>query len=103
MSYAVRILIPAEADTVEAALWYDAQASGLGADFLAEVNAAAERLAANPAMYAIRFGDVRRAPVHRFKFYGLFYLIRDSEVWVLAVFHGSRHPRWLMERRAELG
>ncbi len=40
MSYAIKILGPADTDAVEAALWYDAQSPGLGAEFMAEVNAA---------------------------------------------------------------
>lgn len=103
MSYAVKILTPAEADTVEAALWYDAQLPELGAEFMTEVNAAAHRLVNSPEIHRIRFADVRRAPVKRFKFYGLFYLVRDAEVWVIAVHHGRRHPRWLHERRRKLG
>jgi plasmid stabilization system protein ParE len=102
MSYAVKILTPADTDTVEAALWYDAQSSGLGAELMAEVNAAAQRLTDNPEIHRIRFADVRRAPVKRFKFYGLYYLIRGGEVWVIAVHHGHRHPRWLRERRRQI-
>jgi toxin ParE1/3/4 len=103
MSYAVKILTPADFDAVEAALWYDAQVPGLGADFLEQVNLAAQQLANNPEIHRIRFADVRRAPVHRFKFYGLYYLIQDAEIWVIAVYHGRRHPRWLRERRKEIG
>ena len=103
MSYAVKILTPADADVVEAALWYDAQVSGLGAEFLEQINVAAQQLTANPEIHRTRFADVRRAPVHRFKFYGLFYLIQGAEVWVIAVHHGRRHPRWLRERRKEVG
>jgi plasmid stabilization system protein ParE len=103
MSYAVKILTPADTDTVEAALWYDAQSPGLGAEFMAEVNVAAQRLADNPEIHRIRFADVRRAPVKRFKFYGLYYLIQAGEVWVMSVHHGRRHPRWLRERRRQLG
>jgi hypothetical protein len=44
MSYVVKILIPAESDIVEASLWYDAQSSGLGVDFLGEVNAVVQKL-----------------------------------------------------------
>lgn len=102
MSYIVKILTPAETDAVQTALWYDAQAPGLGSQFLAEVNAAAARLMLNPEIHCLRFADVRRAPVARFKFYGLYYLIRDREVWVLAVLHGARHPHWLSVRRAQL-
>jgi toxin ParE1/3/4 len=103
MNYAVKILTPADADTVEAALWYDAQLPGLGAEFMTEVNAAAQRLTGFAEIHRIRFADVRRAPVKRFKFYGLFYLIQNDEVWVIAVHHGRRHPRWLRERRRKLG
>ncbi len=63
MNYVVKILTPAEGDTVEAALWYDAQVAGLGAEFMAEVNAAAERLASYPEIHAMRFADVRRCIV----------------------------------------
>lgn len=103
MNYAVKILTPADTDTVEAALWYDAQLPGLGADFMTEVDAAAQRLKNFPEINRVRFADVRRAPVKRFKFYGLYYLIQNDEVWVIAVHHGRRHPRWLRERRRKLG
>ena len=103
MSYAVKILTPADADAVEAALWYDAQCVGLGEEFMAEVEAAANRLTDHPEIHRIRFAEVRRAPLHRFKSYGVFYLIHGHEVWVIAVHHGRRHPRWLRERRTKLG
>jgi len=92
MTYAVKILTPADAEAVDIALWYDAQVAGLGLQFMEEVNAAAQRLASNPEMHRIRFADVRRAPMQRFKFYGLYYLIRGPEVWVISIFHGRRHP-----------
>src|SRR5205809_6083588 len=103
MSYAVRILTPADTDAVEAALWYDAEAAGLGAEFLEEVSQAAKRLEHHPEIHRVRFADVRRAPQHRFKFYGLYYLVQVGEVWVIAVHHGRRNPRWLRERRKQLG
>jgi toxin ParE1/3/4 len=103
MSYAVKILTPADADAVEAALWYDAQVPGLGVQFMEEVDASVRRLAQNPEIHRIRFADVRRAPVHRFKFYGIYYLIRGQEIWIISIFHGRRHPRWLHERRKQIG
>jgi hypothetical protein len=51
MSYIVKILTPADTEAVEAALWYEAQSSGLGAEFMEEVNATATRLASNPEMH----------------------------------------------------
>jgi len=102
-TYAVKILTLAETDAVEAALWYDAQSAGLGAEFMAEVNIAAQKLATNPEIHRLRFKDVRRAPVFRFKFYGLYYLIHGGEVWIMAVHHGRRHPHWLQRRRRQIG
>jgi plasmid stabilization system protein ParE len=102
MNYVVKTLTSAETDTVEAALWYDAQLPGLGAEFLEETNKAVARLATAPEIHRIRFADVRRAPIHGFKYYGLFYLVQDAEVWIIAVFHGRRHPRWLIRRRKQI-
>jgi hypothetical protein len=42
---------------VEAALWYDAQAPGLGAEFMEEVNSAVQRLSDNPEIHRIRFAE----------------------------------------------
>jgi plasmid stabilization system protein ParE len=81
----------------------EAQSSGLGAQFMEEVDAAAQRLTANPEIHRVRFDDVRRAPIHRFKFYGLYYLVREQEVWVISIFHGRRHPHWLRARRKQIG
>ena len=39
--------------------------------------------------YAVRFADVRRLDLDRFP-YGLFYVVRGTEVWLLAVLHASR-------------
>lgn len=103
MSYSVRILTLAESDAVQAALWYDAQLPGLGLEFLEEVRAAAERLRINPEIHRVRFADVRRMQVERFKYYGLYYLLRDAEVWIIAVHHGRRHPHWLQNRRNKIG
>jgi toxin ParE1/3/4 len=99
MNFAVKILSPAKVDAVKAALWYDAQVPGLGAEFMAEVNTTAHNLAHDAEVHRVRFADVRRASLRRFKFYGLYYMVRKDEVLVIAVHHGSRHPRWLQERR----
>jgi toxin ParE1/3/4 len=103
MNYVVKILTPASDEAVEAALWYDAQCPGMGAQFLEEVDAAARKLALNPEIHSVRFADVRRAPLRRFKFYGLYYLIREREIRVISVFHGRRHPGWLRARRKHVG
>ena len=101
----MRIKLSREAgeEMLDAASWYDEREPGLGTEFMAEVNVAAQRLTKNPEIHRVRFADVRRAPVKRFKFHGIYYVIQSGEIWVLSVHHGRRHPRWLHERRRPLG
>lgn len=103
MKFAVRKLRPAEADALKAAVWYDKQQPGLGDDFFDDLDAAIAALAKNPLLYSVRFADVRCIRLRRFSSYGIFYRIVGTEVWVLAIHHGARHPRWLLERWRKLG
>ncbi len=88
----------AEQDALDGAIWYEERQTGLGEDFLDEVNRAVRTLADAALHHRIRFANVRRAPLLRFKFYGAYYIVRGDEVWVLAIFHGRRHPRALRKR-----
>nr|VFJ56368.1 MAG: Plasmid stabilization system protein ParE [Candidatus Kentron sp. FW] len=84
----------AEVDIEEAATWYAQQRDGLGDEFLDEVSRAFTLLADNPCMYPIIYRDTRRALIHRFPF-GVHYRVEESTIVVVAVMHGSRHPkRW---------
>ena len=103
MSFVVRKLPLAEQDALDAAIWYEERQPGLGEEFLIGVDRAVRALSESPLHHGIRFADVRRAPIHRFKFYGIYYMIREEEVWILAIFHGRRHPRVLQERAARVG
>ena len=102
MRFVVRKLRQAEEDAREAALWYEERQSGLGDEFLDEVDRAVRALGGSALRNRIRFAGVRRAAVHRFKFYGVYYTVRENEVWILAIFHGRRHPRALHERAERL-
>ena len=102
MSFVIRKLRIAEDDAVGAALWYDEREPGLGDDFLSAVDAAVLALSHNALHHRVRFADVRRAPVRGFKFYGIYYLVRQQEVWIIAIHHGRRHPRWLQQRRGQV-
>ena len=99
MSFIVRKLPLAEQDALDAAIWYEGRQPGLGEEFLNEVDRAVRTLSDSALLHRIRFADVRRAPMHRFKFYGVYYIVRENEVWILAIFHGRRHPRAWQERR----
>ena len=102
MSFVVKKLPLAEQEALEAAIWYEERQPGLGDEFLSEADRAVEALSESALLHRIRFADVRRAPIHRFKFYGVYYIVRQEEVWILAIFHGRRHPRWLQRRRGQM-
>ena len=102
MPAAPRRLPPAVADIIAAAEWYDDQRTGLGDEFLTEVDAVICSLAKSPLIHAIRFADVRCARLKRFKPYGVFYYLWQGEVIVFGVFHASRHPQGIRGRRTRL-
>ena len=101
MSFVVKKLPLAEQDALEAAIWYEERQPGLGDEFLSEADRAVEALSESALLHRIRFADVRRAPIHRFKFYGVYSIVRQ-EAWILAIFHGRRHPRRLQRRRGQM-
>jgi plasmid stabilization system protein ParE len=82
----------AEAELDEAFSWYEAQLPGLGEAFLRSVDACMARIARHPEAYAQVHGPVRRASLRRFP-YGVFYVVREDRIDVLAVYHGRRRPR----------
>ena len=75
----------------EAAVWYEARQTGLGAEFEAEVQAVLDAIAGQPDRYPVVAGDVREAPVSRFP-YCVYYRVRPGRVVVISVFHTSRDP-----------
>ena len=89
-----------EADLAAAKLWYEEQHDGLGARFLAEVDATFRRIEANPMAFGYVRGKLRRALVQRFPF-GVFYVLTEQNIVVVAVLHAARDPRlWGKRQRA---
>ena len=66
-SFVLKRLPLAEQDSLDAAIWYEERRRGLREDFLDEIDHAVCALARDALLYRIRFADVRRAPVRRFK------------------------------------
>ena len=86
------------ADISEAINWYEDQQPGLGLEFAADFLSHYRHLGRDAQLYAIRFADVRRLNLDRFP-YGLFYVIRASEIWLLAVLHASRDTATVLAQR----
>jgi plasmid stabilization system protein ParE len=85
---------PAEADLDAAFRWYEERLAGLGEGFLHSVDACLARIQRHPEAYPEVQQRVRRAPLRRFP-YGVFYVIREDRIDVLAVYHARRQPRAL--------
>ncbi len=81
----------AKSEFERAALWYDEQRSGLGEEFIREIDEALARAAATPQRHPVVFRDVRRAVARRFPF-TVYFRVRSDMLVVLAVFHGRRDP-----------
>jgi plasmid stabilization system protein ParE len=89
----VQILHEASEELSDAAVWYEQERAGLGADLLAEAARAVKKIAASPTIwpFAPRSRVVRRFLLARFPYFA-YYVVRDDDVQVLAFGHTSRKP-----------
>lgn len=82
----------AEADLSESYGYYEDCRRGLGDDFLLCVEETFERIARNPRQCPAVHPEVRRTLVHRFP-YGIFYVLVETKVIVIAVLDAARDPQ----------
>ena len=87
----VRFHPAAEAELIAAGEFYEAQAAGLGLDFVAEVRRTARTIAAHPEVGHRFSRRLRRTLVRRFP-YGLLYRVEADTIVVVAVMHLRRRP-----------
>lgn len=81
----------------EAAIWYDSQRPGLGAEFVAEIEHRLTQACETPQRFPKMLHDVRAVRVRRFP-YSLFFRVRTDRLVVLSVFHARRDPHVWRER-----
>lgn len=82
----------AELDLLDAARWYEERVSGLGAEFINSVDDCLEAISRTPEIYPVVHRRARMALLRRFP-YLVIYRILPECISVVAVMHGSRHPR----------
>jgi plasmid stabilization system protein ParE len=82
----------------EAALWYESQKPNLGDEFQAEVFAMLDRIGETPEQFRHVGLTVRKARLHRFSKYSIYFYIERSRIGVVSVFHASRNPDELKRR-----
>jgi len=86
-----RYLPPAEEEMIEAALFYEKQARGLGIEFLDDVQRAVDRFRDNPKSGEVVVNELRRGLLSRFPFF-LIYAVEAEAVLIVAVAHQRRRP-----------
>jgi plasmid stabilization system protein ParE len=94
----VRLHPQAEAEMIEAAVYYESRQQDLGKRFLAPVQDAVNSIAINPRLCPVVDLDVRRCLTKVFPFGVLFRLSRD-EIVIVAVMHLRRHPDYWKGRQ----
>ena len=92
-----RFLSPAEEEMTEAALFYEIASTGLGSDFLADVQRAVNRLSDYPHSGELIDSDLRHTLLHRFPF-ALIYAVGGDVIVIIAVAHHGREPQYWRSR-----
>ncbi|MCQ9379061.1 type II toxin-antitoxin system RelE/ParE family toxin [Methyloversatilis sp. XJ19-49] len=98
MSCKVFVRPEAERDLASSYAFYQECRRGLGDDFLSSVEESFERISKNPFLYPDVHRGIRRALLRRFPC-GVFYLVIDGRISVLAVLHAARDPDEWQARR----
>lgn len=93
----VVFLPEAESEMFEAAKFYESQATGLGVDYISEVEHAINAIAESPMTWPIIEGELRRRLVRRFPF-GILYRIEPDAIIIIAVSHLRRKPGYWKKR-----
>ena len=88
----------AEADLRDALDYYEGFRIDLAGEFRREFEAAVQRVRLNPQAYAEEDDGVRYCPMHKFP-YTLVYVELDNSIWVAAVAHQRRRPRYWARRQ----
>ncbi|MCI0781552.1 MAG: type II toxin-antitoxin system RelE/ParE family toxin [Chloroflexi bacterium] len=92
-----RFLEIAQRELDEAVDYYNAQAMGLGDEFLLEVVNALERIRNYPEAWQRFTQNTRRCRTRRFST-GIIYQVLDSEILIVAVAHLHREPGHWQDR-----
>ena len=97
LKYTVIIQPEAEADLDEAFEYLQNIQKDLGFDLLANFTDIISYLEDNPLMFQTVFENKRRAVIERFK-YNVIYKIKGETVYILAIIHGKKNPKWWQKR-----
>jgi mRNA-degrading endonuclease RelE of RelBE toxin-antitoxin system len=90
-----RIIIRNEAE--EDFSWYEDKRTGLGYDFLLQIDAGINFINRNPEIHPKEYKETRKHLIKRFP-YKIIYFVEKERIIILAVIHGKRGVDLLKER-----
>jgi toxin ParE1/3/4 len=88
----------AEQELLDAVSYYEEQETGLGLEYLGEVEHAVNFLVRYPEAGAKVSGSIRRLTLPKFP-YSLLYRLLDDQIRILAVGHHKRKPQYWINRQ----
>jgi len=97
VTHTLSIRKEAEADIAEAYIYYEQCRDGLGMDLMLCIDESITRIQRNPKQFKTVLKGARRAFVRKFP-YGIYYILDESEIIVLAVAHARRNPKHWQSR-----
>jgi plasmid stabilization system protein ParE len=95
--FEIEFHLQAEAEMLDAAAYYEERATGLGSDFLNDVERGAHRIQHFPYSWVTYEGEYRRYLLQRFP-YGLIYRVASEKIYIVAVAHLRRRPGYWKTR-----
>ncbi len=92
-----RFLPPADEEMIGASLFYEAASTGLGSDFLNDVQRVVDNLREHPYLGHGIDRNLRRMLLPRFPF-SLIYSVEADAILIVAVAHYGRRPGYWRDR-----
>ncbi len=89
--------VAARAEFDSAFDWYAQRSLGAAIGFAAEVDAAVELIAADPARYPRSYGGCQYCALHRYPYLVIYHRTQDKVV-VVAIAHAKRSPGFWRDR-----
>ena len=91
----------AQRELREAAQYYQQRSAEVGENFLSAIQSGFRQIQRSPATWRRIRGDIRRFLVKTFP-YGIVYVYRREEIFVLAIMHVKREPDYWLGRLGSL-
>jgi toxin ParE1/3/4 len=98
MAYKVVVSPLAQEDLNNASDFYELKRSGLGIRFIEAFEKTSEIILLGPAMFAIRYKNIRALSVVGFP-YNIYYFVLNEQVNVIGIIHQKQHPKTWKKRK----